>query len=202
MDSHNFRKPTSPNLFPDRHNPIAATQAVKRMEAPMKATYPIDDPRYPGYASIMDDGRLVTDYKSHCAAYGGLNPRYGNSVRGFLQHNGDAIVQVSRKRQADRAGAQFKMANTVIEPRLIQKCDEYECMMSRNRSMDSVGLNRSEPVPALFGTFSHARVLASWPQVPLTTKFEGGRNTPHGRDYAPLGLKSFNPRNSQYGSSG
>jgi len=201
MDSHNFRKPTSPNLFPTGNTDVAVVKAVKRMEAPTKATYPIDDPRYPGYASIMEDGRLVTDYKSHCAVYGG-NPRYGNSIRGFLQHNGDAIVQVSRKRQADRAGAQFKMAHTVVEPRTIQKCDEYDCLFSRNRDADSVGLNRSEPVPELFGTFSDARTLASWPQVPLTTKFEGGRNTPHGREYVPLGMTSFNARNSQYGSSG
>lgn len=172
------------------------------MEAPLKATYPIDDPRYPGYASMMEDGRLATDYKSHCAAYGGINSRYGNSLRGFLQHHADAIAQVSRKRQADRAGAQFYMANTVIEPRTIQKCDEYDCTISRNKDMEAVGVNRSEPVPHLFGTFSTARAMKPLSSIPLTTVFEGGRNTPHGREYVPLGLKSFNPRNSQYGSSG
>ena len=202
MDSHNFRKPTSPNLFPDRHNPIAATQAVKRMEAPMKATYPIDDPRYPGYASIMDDGRLVTDYKSHCAAYGGLNPRYGNSVRGFLQHNADGIIQVSRKRQAERVGAQFYMADTVVRPKMVQTCNEYECAFSLT-DRKGLGLERRrEGVPELFGTFSHASAAAPYANVPLTHVFEGGRNTPRGRDFTPLGVKSFNRRNSQYGSSG
>ena len=200
MDSHNFRKATSPNLFP-KGNTSTITKAVKRMEAPLKATYPIDNPRYPGYASIMEDGRLVTDYKSHCATYGG-DPRYGNSIRGFLQHNADAIVQVSRKRQAERVGAQFKMADTVIEPRSIQKCDEYDCLFSRNKDMKALGLNRSEPVPNLFGTFNDTTVMPPWQKIPLTTVFEGGRNTPHGREYVPLGLKSFNPRNSQYGSSG
>lgn len=201
MDLRNFRKPTHPNLFPIGDAYVAVANAVKRMDAPTKATYPIDDPRYPGHASVMADGRFVTDYKSHCAVYGG-NPRYGNSIRGFLQHNGDAIAQVSRKRQADRVGAQFRMAETVIEPRTVQKCDEYDCLFSRNKDAEAVGLTRSERVPELFGTFSDARMLAPLPQNPLTTKFEGGRNTPHGREYVPLGLTSFNPRNSPYGSSG
>ena len=194
MDSQNFRKPTSPNLFPGVNNPKVATKAMNRMEAPLKGTYPIDDPRYPGYASMMEDGRLVTDYKSHCASYGGVHPRYGNSVRGFLQHNADAIAQISRKRQADRVGAQFYMADTVLEPRMIQKCDEYECVISRNSDPDSVGLNRSEPVPELFGTFSSPKSSKQRSNIPLTTKYEGGRNTPHGREYVPLGLNSFNPR--------
>lgn len=199
MDSQMFRKQTSPNLMP-KYNPVAVKKAVARMEAPTKATYPIEDPRYPTHASIMEDGRLVTDYKSHCATNGG-DPRYGNSVRGFLQHNADALIQVSRKRQADRVGAQYMMANTVVEPKLIQTCNEYECSMSRV-SKGGLGLERSEPVPELFGTFSDARKVAPAPNVRLTTVFEGGRNTPHGREYVPLGMGSFNPRNSQYGSSG
>ena len=201
MDSQNFRQPTTPNLLPT-YNRAGVTKAITRMEKPSRTTYQIDDPRYPKYASIMQDARIATDYNSHCALYGGVNTRYGNSIRGYLQHNGDAIVQISRKRQADRAGAQFKMADTVVNTRTIQKCDEYECLFSRNKNMDALGLSRSEPVPALFGTFSQSNDIAPLPRIPLTTVFEGGRNTPHGRKFAPLGITSFNPRNSPYGSSG
>ena len=200
MDSQRFRKETSPNFKPS-NNPGIIKRAVDKMGAESKATYPIDDPRYPKYASMMEDGRLVTDYKSHCANNSGPS-KYGNSVRSFLQHNADAIVQVSRKRQADRAGAQFYMANTTIQPTQYQKCDEYECEFSVTGAQDSLGLERSEGCPSLFGTFSDAHMMAPSPRIPLTTVFEGGRNTPRGREYVPLGLKGFSPRDSKYGSSG
>lgn len=200
MDSQRFRKETSPNFKPV-YNPGIVKRAIENMQAPLKAIHPIDDMRYPKYASIMEDGRLVTDYKSHCANNSGPS-KYGNSVRSFLQHNADAIVQVSRKRQADRAGAQFYMADTTIQPAQYQKCDEYECVFSVTGAQDSLGLERSEGCPPLFGTFSDAHMVAPSPKIPLTTVFEGGRNTPHGREFVPLGTQSFNRRDNKYGSSG
>jgi len=165
-----------------------------------KDTGPIEDIRYPGYASIMKDGRLVTDYKTHCANNSGPS-KFGNSIRGFLQHNADALMQVSRKRQADRAGAQHFMAPTVVPSKMFQKCDQYDCSFSWNKK-EGLGLARSEPVPELFGTFSDPRMMAPPSVTPLTSVFEGGRNTPHGREFAGLGTQSFNRRANPYGSSG
>lgn len=198
MDSQLFRNQTSPN-FTAAYNGKAITSAVKHMNKTNPTTYPIDDPRYPKRASHMEDGRLITEYQSHCAMNSGVNSKYGNSIRGFLQHNADGIIQVSRKRQAERVGAHIQMANTVVSPKMIQKCDEYDCRFSVT-DRKGVGLERSEGVPHLFGTFSEPTMVAPYPKVPLTHVFEGGRNTPHGRDYVPLGLTSFNPRNSQYAS--
>ena len=200
MDSQLFRTQTYPN-YTTQYNGKIVKGAVKQMNSINPVTYPIDDPRYPKYASMMEDGRLITDYKSHCEANGGAESKYGNSIRGFLQHNTDGIIQISRKRQADRVGAQFYMADTVVSPKMVQKCDEYDCTFSIT-DRKGLGLERPQNVPHLFGTFSEATMLAPYPNVPLTHVFEGGRNTPRGRDYVPLGLKSFNPRNSQYGSSG
>lgn len=201
MDSQLFRNQTYPN-FTASYNDRAVKGAVKQINSVNPVTYPIDDPRYPKYASMMEDGRLVTDYKSHCATNSGAAPKYGNSIRGFLQHNANGIIEVSRKRQADRVGAQFYMADTVVTPKMVQKCDEYECAFSLT-DRKGLGLQRNPTsVPELFGTFSHASVAAPYPNTPLTHVFEGGRNTPRGRDFTPLGLKSFNRRNSQYGSSG
>jgi hypothetical protein len=196
MDSQLFRNQTSPN-FTAAYNGKAVTKAVKQMNKTNPITAPIDDPRYPKYASIMEDGRLITEYQSHCATNSGADPKYGNSIRGFLQHNADALIQVSRKRQAERVGAQFQMANTVVKPKMVQKCDEYDCTFSVT-DRKGLGLERSEGVPHLFGTFNENKTVAPYPNVTLTSVFEGGRNTPRGRDYVPLGLKSFNPRNSQY----
>ena len=183
------------------YNQNAVEKTVKKMEAPLKETAPIEDPRYPRYASIMQDGRLVTDYKSHCANNSGPS-KFGNSIRGFLQHNADALIQVSRKRQADRAGAQHYMAATVVPSRTVQSCDQYECGFRNTYEKHSIGLTRSEPVPALFGTFSEPTRYAPSPTIGLTTVFEGGRNTPHGREFSSLGTDSFNRRASKYGASG
>jgi hypothetical protein len=197
MDSRQFRRKTYPNFSPII-NEDTLRKAAERIEVPSKITAPVDDPRYPGYASMMQDGRIVTDYSSHCAQ--NVAPsKYGNSLRGWLQHNADALIQVSRKRQSERAGAQYYMANTVIEPNQYQQCDEFECKMIRSSIRDSVGIQRVEGVPHLFGTFSVSNQTAPPPRTPLTTNFEGGRNTPRGREFVPLGLS---PRESRYGSSG
>jgi hypothetical protein len=175
---------------------------VEEMETPSKVTIPIDDPRYPQYASMMADGRLATDYTSHCSKNIG-QPKDGNGIRNFLQHNADALIQTSRKRQADRAGAQFEKAMTVMGPREYQRCSEYACTTTVSDFNESLGIARTEPVPELFGTFSEPdKRIPGYKNIQLTTVYEGGRNTRRGQDFVPLGNTSFNPRKSVYGSSG
>lgn len=200
MDSQQFRKATFPTFSPII-NEAELKKATRKIEAPEKLTASSEDVRYPGYADHMEDGRLVTDYTSHCAK--NVIPSYqGNSMRHWLQNNSDAFIQVSRKRQADRAGAQYHMADTVLGQKYFQRCDQYECSFSAAGDKRNIGLGRSEVVPELFGTFSEPRKNGPTPRIPLTTAFEGGRNTPHGRTFQPLGNQSFNRRASEYGSSG
>jgi len=195
MDAQQFQKPTKPNYKPVLNGNVTE-RAAMAAEAPAKGTEPIADPRYPQYAAIMQDGRLITDYKSHCAV--NVAPsKYGNSLRAWYQHNADAIVQTSRKRQADRAGAQFAMAATVPGPRQIQQCDKYECSFMKSANPTTIGLERVEGVPSLFGTFSDSKYMRPSSSVVQTTSYEGGRNTPRGRQFIPLGTKSVFP-NSQY----
>lgn len=201
MDSHLFRKETQPSFQP-KYKSGVLEKAANRLETPSKVTAPIDDPRYPKYAGMMEDGRLVTDYKTHCAN-NVVDSKYGNGLRGFLQHNADALMQVSRKRQAERAGAQFYKAATVTGPKIYQKCNPYDCDFTYSDYRESIGMERSEPVPELFGTFADPNTNPpATTNHSLTTVFEGGRNTPRGREFVPLGDKPFNPRLSKYGSSG
>ena len=191
MDRQFFRKQTTPNLVP----PVSQTvtqKAVDRVEAETKMTFPIADQRYPQYASVMEDGRLVTDYRPRCAANTAPS-EYGNSMRAWYQHNADALVQVSRKRQADRAGAQYESAATVPGPRQVQQCDEYECAFLKSKQSSSIGLERIEGVPSLFGTFSNEKQARPASSSLLTTNYEGGRNTPRGQTFTPLGLKPAFP---------
>jgi len=200
MDSQRFRNQTHP-VFTPITNEDTLRKAAERLEVPNKHTMPIDDPRYPGYASIMGDGRLITEYKPHCAD-NVVTSEHGNSFRIWLQHNADGIIQVSRKRQAERTGAQFYSANTVIPAKQYQKCDQFECTITRTGAQDSLGLERVEGVPNLFGTFSEPNQSGPSARVQLNTIYEGGRNSIRGREYVPLGLKSFDPRKSKYGASG
>jgi hypothetical protein len=176
-------------------------KAAEKIEVPSKATAPVDDMRYPGYASVMSDERLVTDYRTHCAV-NAAPPMYGNSLRTWLQHNGDAVAQISRQRQAERVGALYHKANTGLGAQEYQTCDEFDCKFTPSGVFKGLGLERVEHVPELFGTFGEPIKNAPPGDTPLTTVFEGGRNSIRGREFESLGLKSFNPRSSKYGSSG
>lgn len=200
MDSQHFAKPTSPSFTPFI-NERALSLMGKRVEVPDKRVVPSEDIRYPGYASVMSDGRLVTDYRSQCE-YNVAPSKYGNSLRSWLQHNGEAMVQTSRHRQAEKAGAYYYGANTKIPPKQLQRCDAFECTFSRTEIPGSLGLERKESIPSLFGTFAKETRNAPEKRVFLTDIPEGGRNTPHGRQYTPLGNQSLNPRKNGYGATG
>ena len=200
MDSQQFVRPTKPSFMPII-NEHALSIAAQKIEAPEKKIVPVEDIRYPGYASKMSDARIVTDYKSHCAN-NVAPPKYGNSIRSWSQHHADALIQTSRHRQADRAGAYFYGANTAVPPKQLQRCDEFECTFSVPGFKDGLGLMRDENVPSLFGTFAKPNQVAPSKRVFLTDIYEGGRNSPRGRTFTPLGNQSFDRRKSEYGSSG
>jgi len=191
-------KPTYPDFRPRVNNDVLR-MAQAQSTGLDKHIVPVEDVRYPGFASHMEDGRLVTDYKSHCAN-NVVPSEYGNSFRSWLQHHADGFIQVSRHRQAERAGAYFYGAHTEMPPKQIQRCDEFECTFSRSGVKSSIGLIRDETVPELFGTFAAPMNDAPMKRIFLTDNYQGGRNTPHGRNFEPLGVKSVNPRASGFSS--
>ena len=187
MDSQHFRNPTYPDFRPITRADFKAVTGDTYVQ-----TGPIPDNRYPNYASVMEDARIVTDYRPRCAA-NVVAPDQGNSLRSWFQHNADGIIQVSRKRQGDTIGAQYARASTVPEPRQVQICSAFECKMSRNSNKTAIGLERQDQAPALFGTFNDISEQLNLPieREYLTHSFEGGRNTPRGRDFTPLGNTSL-----------
>jgi hypothetical protein len=188
MDSKQFRKPTLPRFGPTLKSNLLE-MGVSQVGAPPKTTEPIADQRYPQYIGPMSDGRFITDYRPQCAA-NVLPSEYGNTMRSWMQNNGDALIQTSRKRQADRAGAQYKKAATVPPSRQVQQCDIFECKKSTNNESGAIGLDRVERVPRLFGTFSDYGYGMPASRDFQTLHYEGGRNTPRGRSFQPLGLRS------------
>jgi hypothetical protein len=199
MDSQRFVKPTFPDFRPSV-NSGSLSHAQKKLERVDKRTSPVEDNRYPGYASNMADARLVTDYKSNCEK-NVVSPSQGNPFRSWLQHHADGIIQLSRHRQAEMTGAYYYNAHTTVPPKQLQKCDEFDCLFTNTGVSFGVGLNREEETPYLFGTFAKVSKDPPVKRTPVTEVFEGGRNTPHGREFQPLGVGSFNRRDSKYGSS-
>jgi len=190
MDSQRFFKPTYPDFRPNLNERVTEV-AVNSIEASARGTEQVPDNRYPKYASVMMDARVFTDYKPHCAA--NVAPsKYGNTIRSWMQHNADGIVQVSRNRQALRTGAHYARARTMPIGKQVQVCDAYECNFFKHNDPMAIGLERAEPVPTLFGTFSAPSEMMPPSGEILTKDYEGGRNTPRGRKFQAMGLnKAF-----------
>jgi hypothetical protein len=190
MDANQFRKPTMPDLRAKVNGQKTENIAVAR-EMPPIVTGPVEDPRFGGYGAVMADGRLITDYRTHCE-YNYSPSKYGESVRLWLQRNAEGVIQVTRDRQAKRVGAQYRKAPTVPPFQQTNKCNEFQCGFDYNPDRRAIGLGRIEGCPELFGTWGEPlREMPAPTHVGVTTTFEGGRNTPRGRTFQKLGDRSF-----------
>jgi hypothetical protein len=178
MDINGFREPQSPFFF-NQPPTYLIEVPVKNKVLPIKTTEPTPDNRFPGWAAPMEDGRLITDYRPHCALNFPTGTQFAS--RQFLTKNAESIMEMSRKRQAEWTGAgrAFDSA-TVMPPAAYITCNEVECGYSEAVE-GGVGVKRVERVPELFGTFAYSGPSFSKPAQPLiTTKYEGGRNTVRG----------------------
>lgn len=156
---------------------------------------PAPDSRYPAYAALMSDARLVTDYRSKCEKNVPVGQQF--ATHQFMVHNANALIEESRKRQAIWNGALFGLAATQPPPATVQRCDADGCRFEGNRDIFGLGIERaSEPLPALFGTFETDPGMTERAKdvrrVALTTRYEGGRNSMRGIE-GPVGKSSAPP---------
>ena len=144
------------------------------------ASVPTEDLRYPGWAAPVEDGRLFTDYRAHCET--NIPVEKQEKSRVWMQRNAEKIILVSRERQASSAGMKYRYDPSVVPPaEMIADCRKYECTLTATEKENGIGLMRANtPVPELFGTFEVPRSVfgAPTPNIQMTTKYEGGRNTP------------------------
>jgi len=178
MDIKGFREAQSPWFFSQPPTSLVETRATESA-VPKKTTLPTQDNRFPGWAAPMADARLVTDYRSQCE----LNIPAGMQFasRRFMQRNATDIIEKARVRQTEAAGAGLPYdAVTDMPPSSYIQCDAFQCSLTPG-SRHGVGMVREEPVPELFGTFSHSRPSMLKPAEPMIThKQEGGRNSVRG----------------------
>ena len=138
------------------------------------------DNRYPAYAALMSDGRLVTDYRSKCEKNIPVGKQF--ATHQFMVNNAEQMIAESRRRQAIWNGALFGLAATQPMPADVQSCTADGCTVRQTHARHGLGLERrSEGVPTLFGTYeiepTLTEQLADTRKVGVTTRFEGGRNS-------------------------
>jgi hypothetical protein len=182
MDIHGFRKITLPNLF-DRDGKEYRL-AQKASFAPEKTVEPARDSRYPAYAAPLEDGRLVTDYRPQCSRNIPAGSQYRTKL--WMVHHADDIIQKSRDRQLEWTGASLPMADTVPPPADIIVTNISSSDITATNIRNGIGLERADAAaPALFGTFTGQPTFeeskANVKNIGLTKMYEGGRNTPRGR---------------------
>lgn len=178
MDAKLFRLPTAPNFYASiaNANPFDVQQRQKHTQTPAY------DARYPGWAAPMSDGRLVTDYQNHCSRNVPAGKQY--ATKEWMTKNAAELIRVGRERYAHLSGAIYGLDNSVVPPPALRvTCSTEDCVINATGEPGGIGTERAGcTAPDLFGTWDPREMgaRAPMPKVKLTTKYEGGRNTPRG----------------------
>jgi hypothetical protein len=177
MDSKLFRLPTAPNFY----SAIATANPFDVGEQQKRSQLPSPDSRFPGWAAPMADGRLVTEYKNHCSRNIPTGSQY--ATKEWMTKNASELIRISRERYSEQTGAIYGLDKSVVPPpALIVRCKTNDCDRTYTNATGGIGMERADAeAPELFGTWEN-EAMTSAPKavVPLTTRFEGGRNTPRG----------------------
>lgn len=172
MDNLGYRSLTQP----DYYNGGSQRPVLPRAEASRAGP----DPRYPGVAGLMEDGRGMTDYRSKCEENIPAGSQF--ATKRWMQTNAGKIMEASIVTQMRQNGA-FAGVRLDLEPRAAQeiRCDAYGCR-AVGGSETGIGMERLEGCPPLFGTFE-VGVASGGPtsSAPIMTqRQEGGRNSRRG----------------------
>lgn len=184
-NSKGFRYKSGPNYY--KYEPSAMDvirQANKQQIGGAAGTEPARDNRYPAFAGIMSDGRLLTDYRTHCYE----NIRVGDqfATKHWIQNNAVQMMDVSRRRQVEWTGGSLPSLDLGPPPADIAVGNADTLDIEPTNYLGGLGLERvGAPVPPLFGSFYYrpkeAEVMNNVSFIRGTVNFEGGRNSPRGR---------------------
>jgi len=147
-------------------------------ESEATKTTPAPDSRYSAYAAPMEDGRLVTDYRQACVTRAPPGTQY--AVKQWTIHNADNIINISRLRQVQNTGQALGSVHTELPPSAYQQCSTDKCHFY-DGNPGGIGLERIEPTPELFGTFTFSADMNTLSKNKKHIKLNGlneyGRNT-------------------------
>ena len=197
MDSQFFRVATQPNYYHGLSS-YEAERLANKTTVSSRNTQPSMDPRFPGWAAPMDDGRLVTDYRPHCNQNIPAGKQF--ATKEWIQTNTDDVIAISRARYAQTTGAIYAYDNTVeAPPESMVKCDKVSCEFMPSGKYNGIGTERVyDRAPELFGTYDFPKMKAPKAHVGLNPRFEGGRNSWRGREFDPMGNKPLGETTKLY----
>lgn len=196
MDSKLFVLPTDPNYYTNTPGNTVVKRAAMTNSFPEGQYYvgPAPDARFPGWAAPMEDGRLATDYRPHCNRNIPAGQQF--ATHQWMTRNAEQIIQLSRQRQSEVAGANLGFDNTVVPPPdKVVECNPFECRYQVTKLPYGIGTERREIVPDLFGTFNTQVREQTQSLPPITRTFEGGRNSVRGRGFTDLGTRPVGTTN-------
>ena len=175
-----FRLPTSPNYYSADTVPLIKNREPGQLPSP--------DSRFPGWAAPMSDGRLVTDYAAHCESSIPAGRQF--PTKHWMQNHTPEIIDLSRRIAARRTGAIYAFDPNVVPPPATKVfCKPDSCQRIATHAAGGIGLEREgADAPELFGTYSPITgAPAPAAHTPLTSRYEGGRNSLRGRVGPALG---------------
>jgi hypothetical protein len=178
MDRQGFRLKGEPDVVqqPTRYRVKQETQ--REIDATKTCTAP--DNRFRGYAAMLEDGRLLTDYRQSCVTRAPPGEQF--AVKNWMVHNTDEILRITRDRQVQNTGHALGTAETEVPGAFFQQCTPYGCEFYPSGATGGIGLERSERTPDLFGTFDFKPNMNTRRRnqefTSLNNVVEYGRNTP------------------------
>ena len=170
MDKNHFRKVSEPNVY-DSYSKVNINDS--RFKLPMDNA---PDNRYSKWPAIMSDGRLATSYTNHCSQNVPAGSQF--PTKHWLINNGQSIIEYSRNNQFPNTRSLDK--SVVPPPSQKQECSKSECSLKSTDLQNGIGIERSDTVPELFGTFGAVGFEEKPQNSMVTNYFEGGRNTSRG----------------------
>jgi hypothetical protein len=178
MDNKGFRIKGEPDLVRQPSYAVVREETMREIES--TKTVPAPDNRFLAYAAILEDGRLVTDYRDKCVTRAPPGTQF--AVKNWTVHNADQIMEISRLRQVQNTGQALGTADTEVPPAQFQECSPRGCSIYSSGYSKGIGIERTDIAPPLFGTFtfppSQATLAKNKYSISLNKTIEYGRNTP------------------------
>lgn len=179
-----FTKPTLPNFFNNTASERDIVRIATEISVGSNKSSGVTNPRYPAHPSIMEDGRILTDYTPKCSH--NISPQLQYRTKQWMVDNTDNIIALSREKHLRQMGMPSIVAGTVPPPAVVSHASPFFNNLVQTRFAGGIGIERTKAeirnIPGTFAVPVYSDMLTSTgvKNISMTTVQEGGRNTIRG----------------------